>query len=116
MIGKIAKSAVAIPVIFLSCSLITPTQVSFRNNTYTYTFLAIAIGSVNYASTLAPGQATPYFSIAPGTYYLATEGVSGIWYQWPTPQQISQGYSYQLVFSVDVSNNLYYSTYIAMVQ
>lgn len=114
--GKIAKAAAVIPIIFLSCSLVTPTQVSFSNNTSTYTFLAIKIGTVNYTSTLAPGQYTPYFPISPGTYYLSTQGISDAWYQWPNAQQIAQGYSYQFIFSVDVSNNLYYSVYVSMVQ
>ena len=116
MAGKILKVAAIIPIIFLSCSLVTPTQVSFWNNTPSYTFLAISIGTVSYTSPLAPGQSTAYFQIAPGTYHLFTQGITGTLYQWPNPQQIAQGYSYQLVFSVDASNNLFYSAYVSMVQ
>jgi hypothetical protein len=112
-----ARAVAAIPVIFLlSCNLVTQTQVSFWNNTSTYTFLAIKIGGVDYTTALAPGSVTSYFPIAPGTYSLSTEGISGAWYQWPAPQQIARGYSYQLVFSIDASNSLSYSTYVAMIQ
>ncbi len=98
-----------------SCSLFTPTQVSF-NNTSTYTFQEIKIGSVDYVGALTPGSPTAYFPIAPGTYILYTRGASGALYQWPTRQQFDSGYSYQLVFAVDASNNLYYAVYVSMIQ
>jgi hypothetical protein len=108
--------AAAITVVFLvSCDLFFQTQVSFQNNTSSYTFLEIELGSDDYTSTLAPGAKTPFVSISPGSYTLYTEGIDGVLYAWPTQQSITGGYSYTIIFSVNSANNaLVYSTYIAL--
>ena len=110
------KIAVAIMIAFLaSCNLFFQTQVSFLNNTSTYTFLAIELGSVDYETALSPGAQSPWFSIAPGSYSLYTMGTNGILYQWPTEQSIVVGYSYTIIFSVNTTtNSLFYSTYVAL--
>jgi len=96
------------------CNLTFPTQVSFQNATSpSYTFLEIRIGSVDYTSTLAPGQATRFFEISPGSYTVFTRGTNGILYQWPQQQPIAQGYSYTLVFFLN-NSSINYSTYISM--
>ncbi len=113
LVGKIAA---AVMIAFLaSCSLFFQTQISFQNNTSTYTFLAIKLGSVDYESTLSPGQQTSFFSISPGSYTLSTKGVEGVFYQWPVQQSIAGGYSYTMIFSVNsATNSLVYSTYVAL--
>ncbi|HVO37502.1 MAG TPA: hypothetical protein VMV03_00600 [Spirochaetia bacterium] len=106
--------ALGIMVAFLAgCNLVFPTQVSFQNATTSYTFLEIRIGSVDYLSGLAPGQATGFFEISPGSYTVFTRGTNGILYQWPQQQSIVQGYSYTLVFFVN-NTSINYSTYISM--
>ncbi len=116
MVARTARLVAAIPILLLtSCSLFTTTQISFWNSTFSYTFQAIQIGSVD-AGTLGPNTTTAYFPIAAGTYTLSTEDSNGVWTQWPTRPQISPGYSYQLVFALDISGNLYYSTYVSMIQ
>jgi len=114
--AAIRKIAAAIIVVFLvSCDLFFQTQVSFQNNTPSYTFLEIELGSVNYTSSLAPGVKTAFMSISPGSYTLYTEGIDGILYAWPTQQSIAGGYSYTIIFSLNSANNaLIYSTYIAL--
>jgi len=98
-----------------SCNLFFQTQISFQNNTSTYTFLAIKLGAVDYESTLSPGQQTPFFPIGGGSYALSTKGIDGVFYEWPVEQQISPGYSYTFIFSINsVTNTLAYSTYIAL--
>jgi hypothetical protein len=113
LIGKIA--AVLMIAFLASCSLFFQTQVSFQNNTSTYTFLAIKLGSVDYETTLSPGQQTPFFPIDPGLDSLYTKGIEGVFYQWPVQQSIASGYSYTFVFSVNsTTNSLVYSTYVAL--
>ena len=106
-------------IVFLaSCNLFFPTQVSFTNaassSTASYTFLEIRLGSVDYLTTLSPGQSTAFFPISPGSYTLFTRGTNGVLYQWPVQQPIMNGYSYTLVFFLN-NTTISYSTSIAMV-
>ncbi|MGA2612605.1 MAG: hypothetical protein ABSG38_04025 [Spirochaetia bacterium] len=108
--------ALAIMIVSLAqCSLFFPTQVGFQNNTSTYTFLAIKLGSVDVETALTPGQQTQYFSIDPGTYSLYTKSIDGILYQWPAAQPIAGGFSYTIMFSQNsTTNSIGYSTYVSV--
>ena len=113
LVGKIA--AVVMIAFLAGCSLFFPTQVSFQNNTSTYTFLAIKLGPLDYETTLSPGQQTAFFTINPGLYSLLTKGIEGVFYQWPAQQEVTGGYSYTIIFSVNsATNSLVYSTYVAL--
>jgi hypothetical protein len=114
-VGK-ALSLIVITTFIASCSLFFQSQVSFRNNTSSYTFLAIKLGTaVDYEATLSPGQQTPFFDISGGSYSLYTKGIDGVFYQWPVPQEVVPGYSYTFIFSINsATNTLAYSTYIAL--
>jgi len=115
-VAGMKKIAAALTVALLcSCDLFFQTQVSFQNNTSSYTFLEIQLGSVTYTAALSPGTKTSFFPISPGSYTLYTEGIDGILYAWPAQQSIAGGYSYTIIFSMNsTSNALVYSTYIAL--
>jgi len=112
--GKILV-VMTVVTLLASCNLFFQTQVSFLNSTNTYSFLAIKLGGVDYESTLSPGQQTSFFPIDGGTYTLSTKGIDGVFYEWPVKQQISSGYSYTFIFSINsITNTLTYSTYVAL--
>jgi len=111
-----AKIAAAIMIAFLaSCQLFFPTQISFQNSTSSYTFVEIKLGTVDYTTELSPGQQTSFLPISAGSYTLYTKGIDGVSYAWPVRQAIAGGYSYTMIFSVNgTTNNLVYSTYVAL--
>jgi hypothetical protein len=115
MAGLVKIAVVIMAAFLVSCQLFFQTQVSFQNGTSSYTFLEIKLGSVDYATTLPPGQQTSFFPIGPGLYTLYTTGVDGVVYSWPVKQPIAGGYSYTIIFGVNSTTNaLSYSTYIAL--
>lgn len=114
--AALGKTSVAIMAAFLvSCQLLFQTQVSFQNSTSSYTFLEIKLGSIDYTSTLSPGQQTSFFPVGQGLYTLSTRGIDGVLYAWPVKQSIAGGYSYTIIFAVNsTTNSLSYTTYVAL--
>ena len=63
---------------------------SFQNSTSSYTFLEIKLGSIDYTSTLSPGQQTSFFPVGQGLYTLSTREIDGVLLRGPKAIELQQ--------------------------